>query len=433
MGPPSPTLRRIGTGVAAKFTSDVIGRLLLFALFVVAARLLTNADLGRYAFALAVGLIVLPLADGGLQLTLLRHLTAESPDGGGRPMGAALAARTVAAVPLGMLGALAAAAAGDGFASGVALAAIVVAQVASGYGELWLQAARARGRLDLEAISGLGSRALLAVSGIAMLVAGGGLAGLAIAYAAASVGGLVIATAVGARFTSVMRPASWRSVGSALREAAPIGAAGVLSLLMFRVDVLLLEWLRGPETVGIYSVAFRFFEASLILPVAVMAAGFPALVRAAADQGRFWRATRRIGAALLVTGFGVAAAGWVVGPGVVRVAFGDGFVASGDLLRLLVLGIPVMYLNSLLTQALVAVGRPWLLAGAMGLALVANVSVDLALIPAQGASGAAIGTVVAELALLVGCVVGLGIVRRGPVAPAGEDAPGDGARDRDDE
>jgi len=115
------------------------------------------------------------------------------------------------------------------------------------------------------------------------------------------------------------------------------------------------------------------------------------------------------------------------------VAFGDGFVASGDLLRLLVLGIPVMYLNSLLTQALVAVGRPWLLAGAMGLALVANVSVDLALIPAQGASGAAIGTVVAELALLVGCVVGLGIVRRGPVAPAGEDAPGDGARDRDDE
>lgn len=59
----------------------------------------------------------------------------------------------------------------------------------------------------------------------------------------------------------------------------PYGILGVLGLIYFRIDILLLSYLRGAEETGLYGAAYRFLEAVIFIPNAVSAALFPVMAR----------------------------------------------------------------------------------------------------------------------------------------------------------
>lgn len=402
MNPLPVTSGRVGRRVSAKFAADLGGRVLLLGLFVVAARILPAADFGRYAFALAVGLVAAQLADSGLQVSLLRRLSGETDRGAsGQALGSALRARLIVGLALGIGGALLAASLGESPIDALALAAIALAQIVAAQAELWLQVVRAYGRLELEAAAGLVGRALICGLGVLGLAGGGELPGLGLAYAIGSVLSVFVARIVANRFLEPGRSAGWAGLRETYLDALPLAVAGAASLLMFRIDVLLLQWLRDSETVGLYSAAYRPFEAALLVPVAIMAAGFPRLVRAAADGPGFRALVWRLAWVLLACALGAGLFGWLAGPPLISFLFGTPYAPSGELLRILVLALPQIYLNALLTQALVALRRPWLVAASMAAALGANVALNLLLIPQLGATGAAIATVLAETTLLV--------------------------------
>jgi O-antigen/teichoic acid export membrane protein len=407
---------RVGWRVSAKLAADFAGRVLLLGLFVVAARILPGREFGQYAFALAVGLVAAQLADSGLQVSLLRRLSGETDRGAsGQALSSALRARLVVGLALGIGGGLLAASVGESPVEALALAAIAGAQIVAAQAELWLQVARAYGRLELEAAAGLAGRALVCLLGVLALVGGGELPGLGLAYAVGSVLSIAVARLVANRFLEAAPVGRWAGMRETYLDALPLAVAGAASLLMFRIDVLLLQWLRDSETVGVYSAAYRPFEAALLVPVAIMAAGFPRLVRLAAD-GPGFRAFRalvgRLGTVLLACAIGAALFGWLAGPPLISFLFGAPYAASGELLRILVLALPQIYLNALLTQALVALRRPWLVAASMAAALVANVTFNLLLIPQFGATGAAMATVIAETTLFVASGLALLTVAR---------------------
>jgi O-antigen/teichoic acid export membrane protein len=401
----------VGWRSSAKLVADLVGRLLLFGLLVVAARILPTSEFGAYAYALATGLIAAHLADGGLQVTLLRRLSApasavEASDA----LGGALRARTAAVIVLGTAGALLAAIAGNSPLEAASLAAISISQPIASHGELWLQVTRAAGRLELEAAAGLAGRLLVALLGAVALVAGTGLGGLALAYLAATTVALLVARRTALRFVRPTSRGGWPQLRATYLESLPLAVAGVASLLMFRIDVLLLQWLRGADTVAVYTAAYRPFEATLLVSVAVMATAFPQLVRLSHDAPRFRDLALRAALVLLLLAAGVGIAGWIAGPPLLELAFGAGYAAAGDLLRILILAVPSIYLNALLTQSLIALGRAWWTTAAMVGALAANVVFNLVLIPSLGASGAAIATVIAESALTLLALGGIGWV-----------------------
>jgi O-antigen/teichoic acid export membrane protein len=404
----------VGWRVSAKFAADLGGRVLLLALFVVAARILPADDFGRYAFALAVGLVAAQLADSGLQVSLLRRLSTEHDRGAsGQALADALRARLIVGLALGIGAGLLAGSVGESPAETLALAAIAIAQIVAAQAELWLQVARAAGRLELEAAAGLVGRALVAALGVLALAVGGELPGLGLAYVVGSVLSVVVARLVANRFLAIGRGAGgWASLRDTWLDALPLAVAGAASLLMFRIDVLLLQWLRDSETVGVYSAAYRPFEAALLVPVAIMAAGFPRLVRAAAGGPAFRALAWRLAGALLACAVAAGLFGWLAGPPLISFLFGAPYEAAGGLLRILVLALPAIYLNALLTQAIVALRRPWLVAASMATALVANVALNLLLIPQLGATGAAVATVIAETTLLVASLAALARISR---------------------
>jgi len=400
------------TPTGAKFVSDVIGRLLLLLLFVLAARMLSTADFGGYAYALAIGLLLGQLADAGIGITLLRSLAAESDSRArGFLFWAATAARSLLTAPLFFVAAVLAAGAGSSPERGGELAIVAATQMVGSFGDLWIQLLRERGRLDLEAVVGLASRATILLIGALMLTAGLGLLGLAVAHLLGTGIGVIAAQLLTRRMISWRPALRIPDVARMLVAAFPVGAAAALSLLMFRVDVVLLEALRGPEPVAAFSAAHRLYEAAVLLPAAVMAGTFPALARSMADLVAFRQRIREV--AVLLATYGVAAtlAGWLLAPIVVPLIFGSSYAGSGQLLQVMVLAVPFLALNALLTQALIAVRRAWREAAAVALALAVAVAVNLALIPSLGAVGAAGAVVAGEAALLLGCLIALAGLR----------------------
>jgi len=200
---------------------------------------------------------------------------------------------------------------------------------------------------------------------------------------------------------------------SAAREAFPLWLAGLLSMLYFKGDVVILKAFRGDAEIGAYSAAYKVFEGLMILPAVLLAATFPPLARARhqPERRRRWEAAL---VTLLLT-LGVVVAGVVyLGSGrIIGLIYHAGFARAVPSLRVLALAIPILFLNYGLTHFLIArdLERRNLVFAA--LMLIVNVGSNLILIPRQGGPGAAWATLITEVALTLCCLIAL---RRRPTA-----------------
>lgn len=404
---------------ALKLGSDILGRLLYFGLVIVAARRLSIDEFGIYAFAVAAGLVLGQLSDFGIQLGLLRDLSvAESAARARQIFGEALAARLGLAALAVFLGIVVAAALDRPVGERLAAAILAVAVIASVLVETLYYVLRAIGRPATEAAIALGGRAVLMACGIAALGVGWGLAGLAAAHlAAAAATGTLAIFLVGRQ----IRPEWPRAIGPVwrcFRRALPIGAGIVASLLYFRIDVLMLEWLRSPEDVALYSVAYRLFEPALVVPAAILAVTFPRLAHAAPGPG-FWTFGIQLSLGLGALSLGLIILGGALAPLLLPALYGPAYAGATPIFLILLPAILPMFLNYGLTHGLIALGHTWLNAAFATGALIVNLLGNLLLIPVAGPSGAAIATVLTELVLFVLCLSALSLIRaRSGSAPA---------------
>ncbi len=59
----------------------------------------------------------------------------------------------------------------------------------------------------------------------------------------------------------------------------PYGLVGVLGLLYFKIDTIMLSYFRGSFETGIYSAAYKFLEAAVLVPASLSLAIFPVMVK----------------------------------------------------------------------------------------------------------------------------------------------------------
>jgi len=189
-------------------------------------------------------------------------------------------------------------------------------------------------------------------------------------------------------------------------------AGRIMTLGNYRLDQWFVGAISGSRELGLYSVAVAWAEALFYLPTALTLAQRPDLVRASpAEAARQAAAATRV--ALLVTlptaiGFALAA------PFLTVVVFGEEFRESIPQLRVLAFGGFGIVLLKLLGNALTAQGRPLRATAGVGVAFVATVALDIALIPPYGGLGAAIASTAAysaaglAIAVLFGRALGVG-------------------------
>ena len=174
-----------------------------------------------------------------------------------------------------------------------------------------------------------------------------------------------------------------------------LNAIGVL--LFSGVDILMLQYFRGPAETAIFQLPMQLFLALLLVPQAAQLALQGRL--AARSRTEFWREHRAV-MALIIGGTTLGAAIlWLLAPWIVAVVGGRGFEASGPVFRILLLGLPWACFNTLMGIQWIIRGyfyRASLITLATGLS---NCLLNLILIPSFGALGAAYAAVIGMCAV----------------------------------
>ena len=171
-------------------------------------------------------------------------------------------------------------------------------------------------------------------------------------------------------------------------------ASGVAEVIYLRIDIVLLELLRGVQEAGIYAVAARLSEVWYMVPVALMGAVFPLLLRRRPDTEAYERSLQGSLDALCALALGLAVFLQFAGRPLVDLLFGARFAASTPVLQIHIWAGVFIFMRALLSRWLLAEDllRFSLVTHVTG--AVINVVLNLLLIPDHGAVGAAIATVI---------------------------------------
>ncbi|ENU0860955.1 TPA: flippase [Citrobacter amalonaticus] len=182
-----------------------------------------------------------------------------------------------------------------------------------------------------------------------------------------------------------------------LNESWPEIFAGFGAIVFMKMDQIMLQYMLGPASVGIYSAATRISEAWYFLPTAIVAATFPVFMKKYNERKNDQIALiHDLGyvMSLLVwlsifAGIGIS----LLGDRVIDLLFGHEYSQSGDILKLHVWGGIFLCMGITSGSWLVAQKRLKLNLYRNLSGLVLNFFLNIILIPVYGVTGAAIATV----------------------------------------
>ncbi|KKQ67140.1 MAG: Membrane protein involved in the export of O-antigen and teichoic acid [Candidatus Daviesbacteria bacterium GW2011_GWA2_38_24] len=185
------------------------------------------------------------------------------------------------------------------------------------------------------------------------------------------------------------------------KGSLPYGILGILGLVYFKIDSLMLGYMKGSFEVGLYGAAYRFLEAIVFVPSSVATVLFPVLAKlhqsdppAGGEVGRLYRKSLKalFGVSILIL------IGYIFILPILILSFLPQFAASIPALRLLSLTIPFMFVH--VPGAMVLLSTDKYLKPVIFLSVFTvlfNVIGNLIFIPQFGLMGASYMTVVSEI------------------------------------
>ena len=183
-------------------------------------------------------------------------------------------------------------------------------------------------------------------------------------------------------------------------QGLPFALTFVLTILYFKVDQPILYAIRGATEAGWYAAAYKPFEALLFIPMTLLSVVFPVLsVYFRERPQELADAVSRFFKALLVVGWPIAVGLFMLAHPLTTVFLGLDYAKSEPALRILALALAIGFINNAFIGALSASDHQLSFTWAAGWSLVANVALNLILIPFFGYLGASWATVLTELVL----------------------------------
>jgi O-antigen/teichoic acid export membrane protein len=390
--PPSVAVRTAVNAVVMA-GADLAGKVATLAFTVVAARMLSEAEYGAFAYAVAVSMLVATVPSWGFDALLVQRGSA-SPEQLPQLYAATATAKAAVGVPVFAAAAVLVGMTRPSGQAAAALGIVLLAALCDQLADTARSVATAAQRLGGVSAALTAQRFVAAALAVAFMASGGRLIAVAAAYGlGAAVGLLATVRAVrrlGIRASAAgVRP---HHVGALARDSWALGAAVVIGMILFRIDAVMLEALLDDGAVAVYSVSTRLVETVLFIAWAVSNANFP-VMSAEIDVARIRRSLELVSAVLAAAYVPFAVVALIEAPGVLQLLFGADYAeASAPVLRWLAFA-PLLWGVYYLCQfGLLARARQGRLLLAVTLAAVLNVLLNLALIPPSGPVGAAVAT-----------------------------------------
>jgi len=192
--------------------------------------------------------------------------------------------------------------------------------------------------------------------------------------------------------------------GRMLRESWPLMLNNLLSMAFFKVDVLLLEAMKGSLVQGLYSsVAYKLIDAINIVPSSFTFALFPLMSRYAESSKEAMHRAYRLAVRLLVwVSLPLALMLTTLALPIANLVGGSGYIPDSAIaLQLMIWSIPFGFINSVTHYLLIALGRQRELTWTFVIGVGFNVAANALLIPRWSYRASALIHIASELVLLI--------------------------------
>jgi O-antigen/teichoic acid export membrane protein len=187
-----------------------------------------------------------------------------------------------------------------------------------------------------------------------------------------------------------------------LKEAVPIAIASVFTIIYFRIDVLMLSFIREETEVGLYSAAYRLTEALVFLPTVITTSTFPLMSKYYKDSlDSFGFAYSRTFKYLFATGLLIAVLVTFASEKIIFIIYGPEYQSSAIALQVLIWATAIMFITTLISTTCVSSGNQQIISKRAILAALLNILLNLILIPWIGYVGAAIATVLSTFGSMI--------------------------------
>lgn len=189
-------------------------------------------------------------------------------------------------------------------------------------------------------------------------------------------------------------------------ESYPLMINNLLSSLFFRIDVLILQPLKGDTVLGYYNTAYKFIDALNFIPSNFTLALFPTLARSGQDAMlRTYILALKI---LLWISLPLTVGTIFIAHDLIQIFGGDAYLPDSAIaLQYLIWFLPFSFINSVTHYVLIALNQQRYLTRAFIIGVVFNVAANLIAIPPLSYVGAALVTILSEVALLVPFYIGI--------------------------
>jgi len=192
----------------------------------------------------------------------------------------------------------------------------------------------------------------------------------------------------------------WKAI---INKSWPIAVSIALNLIYLRGDIIILSFFRNEIEVGFYGLAYRVIDVLTTLPVIYMGLLLPSLTRdwTSGNKKEFQTHLSRAFNTFAIIAFPIVAGTQAVAEPLVVLIAGNEFLASGTILKLLILAVAGVFFGALYGHAVVAVNKQRSMIWGYGITAIIAIIGYIILIPMYGMWGAVTVTIFSELLVTI--------------------------------
>jgi len=186
---------------------------------------------------------------------------------------------------------------------------------------------------------------------------------------------------------------------SLLKTSSPLALMLIFNLVYFRVDSIILAFLKSTSDVGIYGLAYKFFDFLIALPLFLSNSLYPLLLENQKNLRNLNTIVRNYSLIFIISGVLIAVPFWFLAPFFTIIK--NDFIQSVFPFRILLLSLPLFFISSFLQWILISFGKQKYLALIYFFSTILNVSLNVLFIPKYTYVAAAYITIISEALVVV--------------------------------
>ncbi len=382
------------------FSSQIAGHAIRAVIVIYAARVLGAAGFGTASYALSLAGIFMVITDMGMGSILTKEMV-QSPEKRERQFATALSLRSLFSV----LSFSAIVAVGP-FVTRMPEAAALLPLAAltlifDSMRNLAIAFIHAKEKMEWEAGLMLFTNLATVAIGVGILAARATPAGMLYGYALGSGAGLFAAFfALRGHLGRTAANFDRKIALDLLKQSLPLAFMGLLSGTMLNIDTIMIGWWKGAADVGLYAAAQK--PVQIAYGFALVAGGslLPALSRVAREDGaRFASVLRQVMRPVIAISAATSLICILFAKDILVLLYGTEYAAAAGTFTVLALTIAVNTPIIVGFNAIIAAGKQNIYLWSAPVEAASNIALNALLIPRMGIAGAALSTLMTQLAV----------------------------------